>query len=101
MKAQVKGGVGDHAVVDRAADHAVDLFPAAQRPRQRDVPGGGTELLVDRSFLVGQLHRRTNHENTVGRPILRPNDFASMEEVVYRRYKRLLDEEQELPQIIS
>jgi excinuclease ABC subunit C len=29
-----------------------------------------------------------------------PNDFASMEEVVYRRYKRLLDEGQPLPQII-
>ena len=29
-----------------------------------------------------------------------PNDFASMEEVVYRRYKRLLDEEQSLPQLI-
>ncbi|SEK86109.1 Excinuclease ABC subunit C [Aquimarina amphilecti] len=28
------------------------------------------------------------------------NDFASMEEVVYRRYKRLLDEEQPLPQLI-
>lgn len=29
-----------------------------------------------------------------------PNDFASMEEVVYRRYKRLLDEKQSLPQLI-
>jgi excinuclease ABC subunit C len=29
-----------------------------------------------------------------------PNDFASMEEVVYRRYKRLLDEEKSLPQLI-
>lgn len=29
-----------------------------------------------------------------------PNDFASMEEVVYRRYKRLLDENQSLPQLI-
>ena len=29
-----------------------------------------------------------------------PNDFASMEEVVYRRYKRLLDENQPLPQLI-
>jgi len=28
------------------------------------------------------------------------NDFASMEEVVYRRYKRLLDEAQPLPQLI-
>ncbi|MFC6267314.1 excinuclease ABC subunit UvrC [Frigoriflavimonas asaccharolytica] len=29
-----------------------------------------------------------------------PNDFASMEEVVYRRYKRMLDEESPLPQLI-
>ena len=29
-----------------------------------------------------------------------PDDFASMEEVVYRRYKRQLDEEKELPQLI-
>ena len=29
-----------------------------------------------------------------------PDDFASMEEVVYRRYKRLLDEDEPLPQLI-
>lgn len=29
-----------------------------------------------------------------------PNDFASMEEVVYRRYKRLLDENESLPELI-
>jgi excinuclease ABC subunit C len=29
-----------------------------------------------------------------------PNDFASMEEVVYRRYSRLLEEGQELPQLV-
>lgn len=29
-----------------------------------------------------------------------PNDFASMEEVVYRRYKRMLDENTPLPQLI-
>ena len=29
-----------------------------------------------------------------------PDDFASMEEVVFRRYKRLLDEKQSLPQLI-
>ncbi len=29
-----------------------------------------------------------------------PNDFASMEEVVFRRYRRLLDEGSELPQLI-
>ena len=29
-----------------------------------------------------------------------PDDFASMEEIVFRRYKRLLDEKQPLPQLI-
>jgi len=29
-----------------------------------------------------------------------PDDFASMEEVVFRRYKRMLDEEKTLPQLI-
>ncbi len=29
-----------------------------------------------------------------------PNDFASMEEVVFRRYRRMLDEKQSLPQLI-
>jgi excinuclease ABC subunit C len=29
-----------------------------------------------------------------------PDDFASMTEIVYRRYKRLLDEDQPLPQLI-
>jgi len=29
-----------------------------------------------------------------------PNDFATMEEAVYRRYKRMIDEEESLPQLI-
>ncbi len=29
-----------------------------------------------------------------------PNDFASMEEIIFRRYKRLIDEEKPLPQLI-
>jgi len=29
-----------------------------------------------------------------------PNDFASMEEIIFRRYKRLVDEEKPLPQLI-
>jgi len=29
-----------------------------------------------------------------------PNDFASMEEIIFRRYKRLLDENRTLPQLI-
>ncbi len=34
------------------------------------------------------------------RTVTGPDDFASMEEVVYRRYKRLLKEDQRLPQLI-
>ena len=32
--------------------------------------------------------------------VVGPDDFATMEEVIYRRYKRMLDEEQPLPQLI-
>lgn len=40
-------------------------------------------------------YRRFNIKTVDG-----PDDFASMEEVVFRRYKRLLDEKQPLPQLI-
>ncbi len=40
-------------------------------------------------------YRHFNIKTVVG-----PDDFASMEEVVYRRYKRLLDEDQDLPQLV-
>ncbi|MDP5081744.1 MAG: excinuclease ABC subunit UvrC [Winogradskyella sp.] len=40
-------------------------------------------------------YRHFNIKTVVG-----PDDFASMEEVVYRRYKRLLEEDQPLPHLI-
>ena len=40
-------------------------------------------------------YRHYNIKTVVG-----PNDFASMEEVVFRRYKRLLSENESLPQLI-
>lgn len=40
-------------------------------------------------------YRHFNIKTVVG-----PDDFASMEEVVYRRYKRLIEENQSLPQLI-
>lgn len=42
-----------------------------------------------------QDYRHFNVKTVVG-----PDDFASMEEAVYRRYKRLLDERQPLPQLV-
>jgi len=32
--------------------------------------------------------------------VIGPDDFASMREIIYRRYKRLVEEEQNLPQLI-
>lgn len=40
-------------------------------------------------------YRHFNIKTVIG-----PDDFSSMEEVVHRRYKRLLDEDQDLPQLI-
>jgi excinuclease ABC subunit C len=42
-----------------------------------------------------QDYRKYNIKTVVG-----PDDYASMKEVVYRRYKRLIDEEQPLPDLI-
>lgn len=40
-------------------------------------------------------YRHFNVKTVIG-----PNDFATMEEAVYRRYRRMLDEDQPLPQLI-
>lgn len=40
-------------------------------------------------------YRHYNIKNVKG-----PNDFASMEEVIFRRYKKLLDEQKSLPQLV-
>ena len=40
-------------------------------------------------------YRHFNIKNVSG-----PDDFASMEEVIYRRYKRMIDEKSKLPQLI-
>jgi len=42
-----------------------------------------------------KMYRHFNVKTVEG-----PNDFASMEEIIFRRYKRMLDENQPLPQLI-
>ena len=44
---------------------------------------------------VKNMYRKFNIKSVEGQ-----NDFGSMEEVVYRRYKRLLDESQDMPNLI-
>jgi len=43
---------------------------------------------------------KTEYRHYNIKTVAAPNDFASMEEVVYRRYKRLLKEKKKLPQLI-
>ncbi len=43
-------------------------------------------------------NREYRHFNI--RSVTGPDDYASMEEVIYRRYRRMLDEEKPLPQLI-
>ncbi len=55
-----------------------------------------SSCVVFRSGKPARRDYRHYHVKTVEGP----NDFASMEEVVYRRYKRLLAEGQSLPQLV-
>ena len=50
-------------------------------------------------FKNGKPSKKDYRKYTI-KTVVGPDDFASMEEVVYRRYKRLLDEKQPLPQLI-
>jgi len=43
---------------------------------------------------------KNDYRNFNVKTVVGPDDFATMREVVYRRYKRMLDENQSLPQLI-
>ncbi|MFK7908306.1 MAG: helix-hairpin-helix domain-containing protein, partial [Chitinophagales bacterium] len=53
-------------------------------------------MVIFRNAKPAKKEYRHFHIKTV----VGPDDFASMEEIVYRRYKRMLDEKRELPQLI-
>ncbi|NCT17869.1 MAG: excinuclease ABC subunit C [Flavobacteriaceae bacterium CG_4_8_14_3_um_filter_34_10] len=50
-------------------------------------------------FKNGKPSKKDYRKYTI-KTVIGPDDFASMEEVVYRRYKRLVEEKQPLPQLI-
>ena len=50
-------------------------------------------------FRNGKPHKKDYRHYNI-KTVEGPDDFASMEEVVFRRYKRLMDEGQSLPQLI-
>lgn len=53
------------------------------------------DLWLSRGLITSVSYKQLFEKSVEG-----PNDFASMEEVVYRRYKRMLDEGETLPQLI-
>lgn len=43
---------------------------------------------------------KKDYRHFIPKTVVGPNDFATMQEVVYRRYRRMLDEEQSLPNLV-
>jgi excinuclease ABC subunit C len=100
-----------HQVVSKTAKNASRILETMQKDLQLKVQPVHIECF-DNSNLQGtnpvsscvvfkntrpskKDYRHFNVKSVEG-----PNDFASMEEVVFRRYKRLTEEEQPLPQLI-
>ena len=100
-----------HLIVSKTERNATRILETMQKDLQLKVPPIHIECF-DNSNLQGtnpvsscvvfretkpykKDYRHFNVKSVVG-----PDDFASMEEVVYRRYKRLLEEEKSLPQLI-
>jgi excinuclease ABC subunit C len=100
-----------HQVVSKTEQNAIRILDTMQKDLQLKVQPKRIECF-DNSNLQGtnpvsscvvfkdarpskKDYRHFNVKSVDG-----PNDFASMEEVVYRRYRRMLDENQLLPQLI-
>ena len=60
----------------------------------------GTDAVAAMSVFKNGKPSRRDYRHFNIRTVDGPNDFASMEEVIYRRYHRLLEEQQTLPQLI-
>ena len=100
-----------HESVPRTEVNAIRILETMQKDLQLKLPPVHIECF-DNSNLQGtnpvascvvfrntrpfkKDYRHYNIKTVVG-----PDDFASMEEIVYRRYRRLIDEETSLPQLI-
>lgn len=72
--------------------HRIECFDNSNF--QGDFPVAAMSVFLDARPAKSE-YRHFNIKTVTG-----PDDFASMEEVIYRRYKRLLDENKPLPQLI-
>jgi len=60
----------------------------------------GTDAVAAMSVFRNGRPAKKEYRHFNIRTVQGPDDFASMEEVIYRRYKRVLEEKQPLPQLI-
>lgn len=60
----------------------------------------GTDAVAAMSVFKDAKPAKKDYRHFNIKTVVGPDDFASMEEVIYRRYKRMLDEQQPLPQLI-
>lgn len=60
----------------------------------------GTNAVAAMSVFKNGKPAKKNYRHFNIKTVEGPNDFASMEEVIYRRYKRILEEKSDLPQLI-
>ncbi len=60
----------------------------------------GTNAVAACVVFMNAKASKSNYRKYNIKSVSGPNDFASMEEVVFRRYRRLIDEKKALPQLI-
>tara|TARA_B100001057_G_scaffold156586_1_gene157069 strand:+ start:2345 stop:4159 length:1815 start_codon:yes stop_codon:yes gene_type:complete len=60
----------------------------------------GTNTVAACVVFINAKPSKSNYRKYNIKSVTGPNDFASMEEVVFRRYRRLIDEKKSLPQLI-
>ena len=60
----------------------------------------GTNTVAACVVFMNAKASKSNYRKYNIKSVNGPNDFASMEEVVFRRYRRLIDEKKPLPQLI-
>lgn len=61
---------------------------------------GGTNPVASMVCFINAKPAKSEYRKFNIKTVNGPDDFASMKEVVYRRYKRVIEEEEELPQLI-
>ncbi|OQB65309.1 MAG: UvrABC system protein C [Bacteroidetes bacterium ADurb.Bin141] len=60
----------------------------------------GTNAVAAMSVFINGKPAKKEYRHFTIKTVEGPDDFASMEEVIYRRYKRVLEEKQPLPELI-